>query len=186
MSTSKWALRVGLPIAGVIIGGAALAQNLFGIKIVPELVSSQSQFSCQSQHYQNEGQIWTIVRNDGKTTFPWMRMVNEFGGDWNTARRCDTVAERLEQFRKDGLIALDYRADSNTPNQYVICARTKKSRDNCPLLITLKPKEDPYLAFSNTFSALQENGFYVDRGSNSPIQGGIKRVASIRVDRLLD
>lgn len=104
------------------------------------------------QPYQNEGQIWTIVRHDGKTVLPWMRMINEFGGGWNTAKRCEAIADRLELFRKDGLVALDFRSDPKTPSQYVICAKTKKSSDNCPLLVTLSPKEDPYKAFSQTFS----------------------------------
>jgi Circadian oscillating protein COP23 len=184
MSPSQWALKVGLPVAGVALAGVALAQAVFGWKWTPVLVSEQNQFSCQMQPYQNEGQIWTVVRNDGKTTLSWMRMINEFGGGWNTAKRCETIADRLELFRKDGLIALDYRADPNTPNQYVICAKTKKSLESCPLLVTLKPKEDPYKAFSQTFSALQNNA-YVDRSSDSQIQDGMKQVTSIKVDRLL-
>jgi hypothetical protein len=185
MSASERILTVVIPVASLAIGGASLAQSLFGWKIpnVP-LISEQSQFSCQAQYYENEGEIWTIVRNDGKTTLPWMRMVNEFGGKWNTSKRCDTIASRLEQFRKDGLITLDYRVDPNTPKQYVICAKTKKSGDNCPLLITLKPKEDPYQVFSKTLSAL-ENRTYIDRSSDSKIKGGAKRVASIKVERLL-
>jgi Circadian oscillating protein COP23 len=184
MSAVKWILRVGLPVTGVAIAGMALAQSVFGWKWIPLVVSENSQFSCQMQSYKNEGQIWTVVRNDGKTTLSWMRMINEFGGGWNTARRCDVIAERLEQFRKDGLVALDYRLDSKTPNQYVICAKTKKSQDNCPLLVTLKPKEDPYKAFSNTFSALQNNT-YVDRSSDSKTQSGMKKIASIKVEKLL-
>jgi hypothetical protein len=184
MSGSEWTLKVGLPVAGVALTIAALSQSVFGWKWIPLLVSEQSQFSCQMQPYQNEGQIWTVVRNDGKTTLPWMRMINEFGGGWNTAKRCETIADRLELFRKDGLIALDYRSDPQTPNQYVICAKTKKSQDNCSLLVTLKPKQDPYKAFSSTFDALKDNT-YVDRSSDSKIQDGMKQVASIKVDRLL-
>jgi hypothetical protein len=184
MSGSEWTLKVGLPVAGVALAIAALSQSVFGWKWTQLIVSEQSQFSCQMQPYQNEGQIWTVVRNDGKTTLPWMRMINEFGGGWNTAKRCETIADRLELFRKDRLIALDYRSDQQTPNQYVICAKTKKSQDNCPLLVTLKPKQDPYKAFSSTFAALQ-NDTYIDRSSDSKIQDGMKQVASIKVDRLL-
>ena len=184
MSPSEWALKVGLPVAGVTIGIVSLSQGVFGWKWTQLAVSEQTQFSCQMQSYHNEGQIWTVVRNDGTTTLPWMRMINEFGGGWNTAKRCETIADRLELFRKDGLVALDFRSDPKTPNQYVICAKTKKSSDNCPLLVTLSPKEDPYKAFSQTFSALQNNA-YVDRSSDSQLQDGTKRFASIQVDRLL-
>jgi hypothetical protein len=184
MSASAWALKVGLPVAGVALAGVAIAQAVFGWKWTPVLVSEQSQFSCQMQPYQNEGQVWTVVRHDGRTVLPWMRMINEFGGGWNSAKRCEEIANRLELFRKDGLIALEYRSDAKTPNQYVICAKTKKSLDNCPLLVTLNPKEEPYKVFSQTLSALQNNS-YVDRSSDSQLQDGTKRVASIRVDRLL-
>jgi hypothetical protein len=63
----------------------------------------------------------------GKTVLPWMRMINEFGGGWNTAKRCEAIADRLELFRKDGLVALDFRSDPKTPNQYVICLVVQRS-----------------------------------------------------------
>jgi len=47
-------------------------------------------------------------------------------------------------YREDGLLELTYRSDPNTPNQDVICAKTKKSGANCPLVITLNPGADGY------------------------------------------
>jgi membrane protein implicated in regulation of membrane protease activity len=61
MSASAWALKVDLPAAGVALAGVAIAQAVFGWKWTPVLVSEHSQFSCQMQPYQNEGQIWTVV-----------------------------------------------------------------------------------------------------------------------------
>jgi hypothetical protein len=185
MSDKKFWLPFTVTVLGVIVGCLSLAQGVFGWKIVPTLISENSRFLCQQQYYPNEGSIWTVVYDDGKTRHPWMRMVNEFGGGWNQEKRCDTIAERLEGFRKDGLIALDYRTDPNTLSQYVICARTKLSGDkNCPLLVTLKSNEDPYPAFSKSFAALQTNS-YVDRSSTSQIQGREQRVVSINVEHLL-
>ena len=66
-------------------------------------------------------------------------MVTTLGGGYTPIRRCEIISERLETYRKDGLTQLGYRGDSNTPNQFVICAKTKLSGDNCPLLVTLKP-----------------------------------------------
>lgn len=170
MDNWKTPAAIALGIAGGLIGLGTLVQALTGWKFIPVLAGDDSFFFCQQQLYGNE-LAWTIVHQKGPVGKNWMRMVHEFGGDWNQGKRCETIADRLETFRKDGLIALDYRQDPVTPSQWVICAKTKKSQDNCPLLVTLKPGEDPYKAFSSTFGALLQDN-YVDRGSGPQTQNG--------------
>jgi hypothetical protein len=184
MFTSRWMLRFGIPIAGLIFTVIA-ALPTFGWKWQPLYVPENSRFFCQQQTYSEDGQVWTIFHNNGNDNpLPWMRMVNEFGGEWNGAKRCDAIADRLELFRKDGLIELNYRSDPNTPKQFVICAKTKKSGGNCPLLVTLKPNEDPYSAFSKSVAALH-NRKYVDLSTEIIPQTGAKRIASVNVEHLL-
>ena len=71
-------------------------------------------------------------------------MVTTLGGNWTPIERCQEIARRLEMYREDGLLELTYRSYPNTPNQDVICAKTKKSGANCPLVITLNPGADGY------------------------------------------
>ncbi|MBD1929006.1 hypothetical protein H6F74_22560 [Trichocoleus sp. FACHB-90] len=153
-------------IIGVMISAAALANDFINGKKPPLLFSGKNdRFTCEQQHYPNEGEIWTVVYHNDKEAQPWLRMVNTFGDDWNTLKRCGEIENRLENYRKDGLIAFDYRADPTTPSQSVICAKTKLSGDNCPLLVTLDVGVDPYLSLSKMIEAL-ENKNTVDQNSN--------------------
>ena len=113
----------------------------------------------------------------GKGVQPWLNMVKEFGGDWNTLKRCDAIAERLEGFRQDGLRELTYRDDPNTPKQAVICAKTKLSGDNCPLLVTLAPGVDAYEAL--------RKGTGVDQGSQESFAGFSRSSPIIVLEGLL-
>ena len=155
-------------IIGVVIGAAALANDVINGKKPPEptvIFTKEDRFTCELQPYPNEGEIWTVVYHNDKGKQPWLRMVNTFGGDWNTVKRCGDIERRLEGYRQDGLIAFDYRPDPNTPRQSVICAKTKLSADNCNLLVTLDVGADGYESLSKMIKAL-ENKTTVDQNSN--------------------
>lgn len=113
-------------------------------KWTPSIVEKTARFSCELMSYPNEGEVWTVMyRNDAKKS-PWLKIVTTMGDNWTPTERCQEVARRLEIYRQDGLTQLTYRPDPSTPNQPVICAKTKISGDNCPLLITLKPNANAY------------------------------------------
>lgn len=87
---------------------------------------TNDRFSCQLRTYAKENaQFYTVMYHNDKGTQPWLKMVNTFGDDWTTPKRCEAIADRLESFRKDGLLELTYRDNPKTPNQSVICAMTK-------------------------------------------------------------
>lgn len=133
---------------------------------VPVLVGKNDRFSCQLQpDTVKGGEVWTVMYRNDKSTNPWLKMVSTLGGNWTPAKRCEKIAERLENYRQDGLTKLDYREDPATPGQYVICAHTKLSGDqNCPLLITLKPGADPYTTLREMTAALKNgNGVYQNK-----------------------
>lgn len=126
------------------------------------LIPKSSRFSCQSQPDPNgqnpnnpEGKdVWTVMYQKEKEKRPWLYLVRSFGGGFDPVRRCDEIASRLEQLRQEGLLNLKYRKDPNTPKQYVICAATKQSGDNCPLLITLGVGDDPEESLKQISGAL--------------------------------
>lgn len=160
-------LTVGIIGAVVGIAGLVLAYGvatgwtpgIFGF-------GSKDRFSCASQpDTQNGGEVWTVMYRNDKGIKPWLKMVNSFGDGWNTQKRCDTIAQRLEGFRQDGLIGLSYRSDPKTPNQSVICANTKLDRNNCNLLVTLKSGAEGYDSLRRMLEALR-NGTTVEQGSN--------------------
>lgn len=161
-------VKAGLVVAiiSVVIGAAALANDVINNQKPPLLFSGKNdRFTCELQPYSNEGEIWTVVYHNDKGKQPWLRMVNTFGGDWNTLKRCGEIESRLERYRQHGLTAFDYRPDPKTPRQSVICAKTKLSGDNCNLLVTLDVGVDPYQSLSKMIEALK-NKNTVDQNSN--------------------
>ena len=136
-------------VANLTIGvlGLLAAVGGAGIAIVqgwpPLLVGQNARFSCQLQPDTQRGsEVWTVMYRHDKGQQPWLKMVTTLGGDYTPVRRCQIISESLNGYRKDGLIKLAYREEPKTPNQYVICAKTKLSGDGCPLVLTLNPGSD--------------------------------------------
>ena len=136
-------------VANLTIGvlGLLAAVGGAGIAIVqgwpPLLVGQNARFSCQLQPDTQRGsEVWTVMYRHDKGQQPWLKMVTTLGGDYTPVRRCQIISESLNGYRKDGLIKLAYRDEPKTPNQYVICAKTKLSGDGCPLVLTLNPGSD--------------------------------------------
>ncbi|MBD2179650.1 hypothetical protein H6S82_03700 [Planktothrix sp. FACHB-1355] len=154
-------------VIGVLIAAAGLGYAV-ATDWTPTLFGGKNdRFSCQlSADTSRGGEVWTVVYHHDKGQQPWLKMVNTFGDDWNTQKRCETISDRLEGFRKDGLIALDYRNDPNTPMQAVICAKTKLSPTGCSLVVTLKPLADGYESLRDMTEALRNRGS-VEQSSSS-------------------
>jgi len=136
------------------------------------MVPHSSRFYCALQVDPNRGgEVWTVMYYRNNQVKPWLRMVRKMGGDWDTQRRREEIARRLDLYRQDGLISLEYRTDPNTPRQYVICAKTKISGDRCPLVLTLMPDDDPYEALREVAGALLPGtvpSYQCDRAQNCP------------------
>ncbi len=135
------------------------------------LFGKNAHFYCESRpDTQRGGEVWTVMYRHDKGLQPWLKMVTTLGGGYTPIRRCEEIASRLENYRKDGLTQLGYRGDSNTPNQFVICAKTKLSGDNCPLLVTLKPgtETEAYKALQDMTEDLQ-NGTGVYQNSEGKL-----------------
>lgn len=163
-------LNLTIGIIGAVTGVAGLIlAYLVATGWTPYLqyFGSKDRFSCASQpDTQNGGEVWTVMYRNDQGKKPWLRMVNSFGNDWDTQKRCDVIAQRLEDFRQDGLIGLSHRPDPKTPSQSVICVKTKLDRDNCNLLVTLKVGADGNDSLRRMKKAL-ENGTSVEQGSGS-------------------
>jgi len=76
-------------------------QIVFGCS--PELLLT---FERQRPDTQNGGEVWTVMYRSDQGTKPRLRMINSFGDGWNTQKQCDTIVQRLEGFRQNGLIGL--------------------------------------------------------------------------------
>lgn len=162
-SIYSFVFGTGVAIAGLVLGYA----QVVGWK--PSPFSPGTRFSCALQpDTENGTEVWSVMYRNHRGKRAWLRMVNSFGDDWNTSKRCDRIAERLERFREDGLTDLGHRTDPDTPNQAVICAYTQIDPQNCNLLVTLKPGADGYESLSKMLRALK-NGTTVDQNSGDEV-----------------
>ncbi|MGB3642063.1 MAG: COP23 domain-containing protein [Rivularia sp. (in: cyanobacteria)] len=168
----------GVAIGGLLLGYAQV------VGWIPSIFPPDTRFSCALQPDTKNGtEVWTVMYRNHRGKSPWLRMVNSFGDDWNTTKRCDRIAQRLERFREDGLTAFSHRTDPNTPNQAVICAYTQIDPQNCNLLVTLKPGADGYESLSKMLQALK-NGTTVDQNSGDEIVV-FSNSAKVNIENLL-
>ncbi|MEG4531826.1 COP23 domain-containing protein [Microcoleus sp. D2_18a_D3] len=155
-------------LAAVVGAGIAYAQGW-----QPLLFEKDARFSCQLQPDTQRGsEVWTVMYRHDKGQQPWLKMVTTLGGDYTPVRRCQIISESLNGYRKDGLIRLAYRDEPKTPNQYVICAKTKLSGEGCPLLVTLKPgsETEAYKAMRDmTENLLNGTGVYQNSKGNQVV-----------------
>ena len=166
-------------IVGVSIAALAFAHQLYTNRDPDPIVSRSSRFYCALQaDAQRGGDVWTVMyRYSEKQTKPWLRMVRTMGEDWDTQSRCEEIAKRLEIFREDGLLGLEYRSNPSTPGQYVVCAKTKVSGDSCPVVVTLLPEDDPYIALRKVAGALLPGSlpsYQCNNEENCPIPQPVK------------
>ncbi|MGD2179852.1 COP23 domain-containing protein [Lusitaniella coriacea] len=146
--------NLAIGIISVSIGVATLA---LAVKAgwIPVMFGKNDRFSCELRpDTAKGGEVWTVMYRNEKRKQPWLKMVTTLGGNWTPSERCQEIARKLELYREDGLIKLTYRTDPATPSQDVICAYTKESGDECPLLITLKPGTNSYETLREMTAAL--------------------------------
>ena len=114
--------------------------------------SSQAQtqkgFFCDT----NSGVPTTTYRNAQGFSEPWIKWVSEHFSEaqWTPLARCETVSQRLEQYRQKG--KLKYVTLGVENDQQIICVA---SRDKGPcegIVYTLKPGQDGIAALNNLFA----------------------------------
>ena len=72
------------------------------------------------------------------------------GGGWNAQRRCQTIAQRLETYRPDGLLEL---RNSRLNGYDTLCVTTGRNSD-CRLILTVPPGQDPVITRNQIFNNL--------------------------------
>lgn len=87
--------------------------------------------------------------------FPWA-IPRTLGDGWDAQKRCDTIAQRLETYRPDGLLELQTTVENR---QNVVCVTTD-SNPSCRIVFTVPPEKDPYAVRNSVFENLSsaDNG----------------------------
>ena len=152
-SVTKWVLA--LTAIGTVAAIVSAVYPILSSQPKPPIVSENTSFQCaQMPDTKNGGNVWTVMYRKNHELKPWLKMVRSMGNGWDTLNRCQEIAKKMDTYRQDSLMALEYRKEDAVPGQYVICAKTKISGEACSLVLTLMPTDDPYLEQRKVLGAL--------------------------------
>lgn len=110
-------------------------------------------FSCQVDNSQ-----YTVMyspQSQPDQVYPWA-VPEDMGSAWPAERRCTTIAQRLEQYRPDGLLELQTAVE----NGYNTVCVTTESVPGCRIVFTVPPGQDPLATRDRVF----QNLTLADRG----------------------
>lgn len=129
-------------------------------------ITSGTRFSCQ--YYNGQYTVMYQPQSRSGQYFPWA-IPRSLGGGWDTQKRCQTIADRLESYRPDGLVDLK----TGTENRMNILCVTTESNPNCRIVLTVPPEKDPYAVRDSVFQNLTtaDNGQQTT-GVNTFASGG--------------
>ncbi|MBP0017641.1 MAG: COP23 domain-containing protein [Cyanobacteria bacterium SBLK] len=118
-----------------------------------------------------------------ETAYPWA-VPQTLGGGWTPQKRCEAIAQRLEQYRPDGMVELQ----NSTENNYdVVCVTTEKD-PACRIVLTVPPGQSPEIVRDRVFENLtladsgestQGVATFTDGGSPNEILGQLGQLGNI-------
>jgi hypothetical protein len=110
-------------------------------------VNSNTRFSCQY----NNGQPTVMYQPESQPGqyFAWAAP-QTLGNGWDSQKRCQAIASRLELYRPDGLQELQIAVENN---ENIICVTTE-SQPSCRILLTVPRGKDPYTTRNSVFQNL--------------------------------
>jgi hypothetical protein len=157
-------------------GGSSIPPNGSSVPIdtstsVPNSppIDSVPPFSCQS--YNGQYTIMYQPQSQPGQFFAWATPA-ALGGGWNSQLRCQTIANRLETYRPDGLQELQTAVENN---ENTICVTTE-ANSTCRIVLTVPRGKDPFVVRNSVFQNLTtaDSGqqtlavnTYANRGSGS-------------------
>ncbi|NER00886.1 MAG: hypothetical protein F6K30_30045 [Cyanothece sp. SIO2G6] len=109
--------------------------------------ASTDRFTCQ---YDNgEFVVMYSPESEPGTSYQWA-IPGEMGGGWTPERRCNAIAERLEDYRPDGLLELQ----TGVENNYNIVCVTTTDAPGCRIVFTVPNDQDPIATRDRVFENL--------------------------------
>lgn len=109
--------------------------------------ASTPRFTCQ---YDNgDFVVMYSPESEPGTSYAWA-IPGEMGGGWTPERRCNAIAERLEDYRPDGLLELQ----TGLENNYNIVCVTTTDAPGCRIVFTVPNGQDPIVTRDRVFENL--------------------------------
>lgn len=136
--------------------------------------NSGTRFSCQ--YYSGQYTVMYQPESQPGRYFAWANP-RTLGGGWDARKRCETIAQRLEIYRPDGLVELQTAVENR---QNTVCV-TSESNPSCRIVFTVPPELDPYVVRNSVFQNLTaaENGEQTVGVNTYTSQGGSNGISSI-------
>lgn len=116
----------------------------------PEAETTSSDNSPRFACTTHEG-VPTVMYSpeEQESAYPWA-VPQALGGGWTPQKRCEVIAQRLEQYRPDGMVELQ----NSTENNYdVVCVTTEKD-PACRIVLTVPPGQSPEIVRDRVFENL--------------------------------
>ncbi|MGK7890847.1 MAG: COP23 domain-containing protein [Leptolyngbyaceae cyanobacterium] len=113
----------------------------------PANTNSTARFTCQY-----EGGNFVVMyspESEPGQSYEWA-IPGEMGGGWTPERRCNAIAERLENYRPDGLLELQTGVENN---YNVVCVTTAET-PGCRIVFTVPNDQDPLATRDRVFENL--------------------------------
>ncbi|MBD2164229.1 hypothetical protein H6G04_07390 [Calothrix membranacea FACHB-236] len=106
-----------------------------------------ARFSCQT--YNGQYTVMYQPESQPGQYFAWAAP-QALGGGWDVNRRCQTIAQRLESYRPDGLQELQV---TRLNNENIVCVTTEAD-PSCRIVLTVPRDKDPYTIRNSIFQNL--------------------------------
>ncbi|BAY89886.1 MULTISPECIES: COP23 domain-containing protein [unclassified Tolypothrix] len=106
-----------------------------------------TRFSCQT--YNGQYTVMYQPESQPGQYFAWAAPQN-LGGGWDVNRRCQTISQRLESYRPDGLQELQV---ARLNNENIVCVTTEAD-PSCRIVLTVPRDKDPYTVRNSIFQNL--------------------------------
>ena len=110
--------------------------------------NADTRFTCELVN--GEFTVMYSPESQPQEKYPWA-IPSELGGGWTPEKRCNTITERFETYRQDGLLELT----TGVENGYdTICVTTQLDPTDCRIVLTVPPGQDPQLTRDLIFDNL--------------------------------
>ena len=110
-------------------------------------VTNATRFTCAN--YNGEYTVMYQPETQPGEYFAWATP-QRMGGGWDPIKRCNTIAERLERYRPDGLTEMR----TSVENGYDILCVTSQADPSCRIVLTVPPDKDPLQVRNSVFDNL--------------------------------
>ena len=121
--------------------------------------ANDTRFECQL--YGGQYTVMYSPESQPDQAYPWATPAS-MGGGWDAQKRCNTISDRLEAYRPEGLAELQV----GTENGYdIVCATTEQIPGLCKIVFTVPPGQNPIATRDRVF----ENLTLADAGNNTNV-----------------